>query len=111
MRTKTNHTFISYTIRDGYITFDILSRIKTYFEKFGTTFIDLLDNDSLAKQDRILDEINIADSFILLNTPAINDSPWVAKEIEKAESRQLSIIELTINEIEKIKATNNVYKK
>lgn len=54
MHKKLKHTFISYTVRDGLINNDTLSRIKTYFENFGTSFIDLLDNDSYLKQERVL---------------------------------------------------------
>jgi len=104
---KTVHTFICYTIRDGYLTNDILRRVKTHFEKFGTTFIDILDNDSLLKQERIFNEIELANSFVLLNTPSIMESPWVAKEIEKAEQEKLEIINLTVDDIEKISTTNN----
>ncbi len=110
MQKNSKHTFISYTVRDGFINNDILGRIKTYFENFGTSFIDLLDNDSHSKQERVFMEIEKADSFVLLKTPQIMNSPWVLKEIEKAKSQCLPIINLNLKEIEEITATNNVYK-
>lgn len=111
MHKNLKHTFISYTVRDGLINNDTLSRIKTYFENFGTSFIDLLDNDSHLKQERVFMEIEKADSFVLLKTPQILNSPWVLKEIAKAKSLSLPIIDLNLKEIEEIAATNNVYKK
>jgi hypothetical protein len=111
MRNEQKHTFISYTVRDGYINYDILGRVKTYFENFGSSFIDLLDNDSQLKQERIITEIEKAHSFVLLKTPQVMNSPWVLKEIDKAKSLCLPINSLEIEEIEKITATNNVYTK
>lgn len=111
MRLNNKHTFISYTTRDGYITSDVLGRVKTYFEKTGSTFIDILDNDSQLKQERVYNELEKADLFVLLNTPAIRDSKWVIKEIEIAKNRCMNIISLGIDEIEEITATNNVYTK
>lgn len=99
---KPHHTFISYTLRDGYITKDILQRIKQHFDKYGTSFVDLLDNDSSLIQDRIFDELNKADTFVLLETPETLNSPWVSIEIEKAKDRKLTIRNLSIDDIKNI---------
>lgn len=108
MSIKKSHTFVSYTIRDGLVNRELLTKIKTFYERFGSVFVDLLDNNSLNKQDRIFQEIEKADLLVLIKTPSIYKSPWVNLEIEKASLKKIPIEHLDIKQIKKITATNNL---
>ena len=60
--------FISYTIRDKEITkefLDILSQ-KLFF--LGSLFIDLIDNNSQNKQERVITELDYCDVLILVES-------------------------------------------
>jgi hypothetical protein len=93
------HHFISYTVRDGVITEDILKRVKKYYNQFGTTFIDLLDNDSEEKQSRVYYELEKSDVLILIKTPGITDSNWVKKELKRANEQNIPINEIDLTDL------------
>jgi hypothetical protein len=108
MINKKKHIFISYTTRDGYLTKENLGKIKAFYEKSGSTFVDIIDNNSELKQERVYNELHKADIFVLLKTPEINNSKWVNKEIKIAKRRLLNINYLELDEIKKITAANTV---
>lgn len=89
--------FISYSIRDGIITRNLLQKAKTLYNKYGSCYVDMLDNDSIDKQRRVIQELYKADILILLQTPASKSSKWVQKEIQIAHKRKIPII--TVNNI------------
>lgn len=95
------HYFISYTVRDGSITKEILKSIKKYYGQFGTSFIDMLDNESKEKQIRVYEELEKADIFILIKTPGISQSNWVQEEIRKAKQYKIPINEIVLSDLEK----------
>lgn len=83
--------FISYTIRDKEITkefLDILSQ-KLFF--LGSLFIDLIDNNSQNKQERVITELDYCDVLILVESRNVYKSKWVSFELERAKSRQIPI--------------------
>ena len=87
--------FVSYTTRDGVITRDFLSSLAGKLSDLGDVYIDILHNDSKDKQERVKNELQEADIFLLLSTSSIKKSPWVAWEINKANS--LGVHKITID--------------
>lgn len=74
--------FVSYTLRDGEITPMQLRRLSKILRAKGhTVFIDYLDNDSIEKQARVIDELQNCDKIMLLKTRKVQDSEWVALEM------------------------------
>lgn len=94
--------FVSYTIRDGYITESLLKKIQELLSSFGETYIDLLNNSYMKGQDKVINELHSSDLMILLNTYKAKESEWVKFEIEYANQNQIPIVELTPYEIENI---------
>lgn len=91
--------FISYTMKDNEITKSTLERIRKVFLPKGKVYIDILDNDSDNKQERVINELDNSDVFVLIETKLVYDSEWVQIEIERAKARNIEIQILSVAEI------------
>lgn len=91
--------FVSYTTKDNEITIDRLKTIAYKLKYIGHIYVDLIDNDSLNKQKRVLYELDNSDMVILILSNEIFNSNWVKIEIERAKNNNIPIIKLTVNEI------------
>lgn len=81
--------FFSYTIRDGLISKELLKSFKENLNNIGlfNTYIDLLDNNNQENpQIRVFEALKSSSIVFIINTPHINNSPWVAKEINLAKN-------------------------
>lgn len=83
--------FVSYTVRDGLVTTFELNLLYRKLRRLGHIYIDLLHNDSEDKQDRVKSELLSSDIVLLLVTPAIGCSPWVAWELAFASEHGIPI--------------------
>lgn len=92
--------FISYTIKDKGISFDSLSSISRKLKHIGNVYIDIINNDSINKQERVFYELDNSDIVMLLITPNVYKSKWVIIELERAKERSIPIISFTLKEIE-----------
>ena len=95
--------FVSYTTRDKEVTKELLYVFSKQLEKSGTVFIDIIDNDSLDKQARVISELESSDLMVLIETKSIYQSEWVALEIEKAKLRHIPIRKVSLNELSNFK--------
>ena len=86
--------FVSYTLRDGYITRGVLSDLMIHLEPFCEPFIDLLWHPRGGHQCTLFSALRQADVFFLISSPFIMQSPWVCLEL--AAARQLRIPVVTI---------------
>ena len=84
--------FISYTIKDKEISFDSLSSISRKLKHIGNVYIDIINNDSINKQERVFYELDNSDIVMLLITPNVYKSKWVIIELERAKERSIPII-------------------
>jgi len=91
--------FVSYTTRDNEVTINSLIDFSNKINSLGKIFIDLIDNNSDDKQNRIVEELKKADILILIKSKSIFDSEWVKFEIESANEKNIPIIEFNINDI------------
>lgn len=85
--------FVSYTIRDGIIDVEFLLNVERSMKGLGKLFIDLIHNDSLDKQVRVLNELVNSDIFVLLKTKETLNSEWVKKEVSIADEIEIPILE------------------
>ena len=92
--------FVSYTTRDKEITTDLLRQFSKKLEKQGEVFIDLLHNDSIDKQSRVLQELDSSDVMILIETETVYQSEWVVFEIEQANSIPIPIQRIKVNQLD-----------
>lgn len=85
------HIFVSYTMYDDIINIEFLTKIKVWIGEEFTSFIDLIDNNSINPQERVFEELEKADFLYIIDSPSINNSLWVQKEIEIAHKRKIPI--------------------
>jgi hypothetical protein len=103
MNMETSKIFISYTVRDGKIDKAFLLDLEKAIVKTTPVYIDMLHNDSLDKQNRVINELKKSDLLFLIKTDEINNSEWVKKEIHLAESLNIPIFEFDYEELIKEK--------
>ncbi len=85
--------FISYTMRDGYITPSVLRMVEKILKSEGhSVFIDYLNNDSEKKQERVINELKSCDQVILLMTPLVKKSQWVNRELICAQQHHIKVV-------------------
>ena len=66
-------------------------------------FIDLLHNDSIDKQSRVLKELYSSDVMILIETNSVYQSEWVVLEIEQANAISIPIQIMNLDQLKKFK--------
>lgn len=85
--------FVSYTMRDGYITPSVLKVVEKILKNEGhSVFIDFLNNDSERKQERVISELRNSDQLLLLLSPKVRQSQWVNKELLCAQLNNIEIV-------------------
>lgn len=91
--------FVSYTTLDNEITENLLKDIEKILLNYGDVYIDLLHNDSIYPQKKVIEELDKADILIVINTKNINNSKWVNFEVKRSDIRKIKIIKISINNI------------
>ena len=90
--------FVCYTTRDAFINRDSLAKLSRVLSKFACTFIDLIDNDSENKQERVEIELEKADVVLLLRSGSVHHSKWVSWELNRAREKGIPCIGVDIRE-------------
>ena len=98
--------FCSYTLRDGLVTIEKLRKLKELISKSADCYIDILDNDSIDKQERVVEELSKA-----LMSPDLKKSAWVKEEYRIANEKKIPIVEININHINDIQEIIYNYEK
>ena len=97
--------FVCYTQRDPVITEDLLLVYKRQQPLNVDTFVDVLDNDSCNRQERVNAELYAADDVHLINSPSALDSYWVQYELRIARALGTPVKYVYPSSISKIKET------
>ena len=103
--------FCSYTLRDGLVTIEKLRKLKELISKSADCYIDILDNDSIDKQERVVEELNKAQLVLLLMSPDLKKSVWVKEEYRIANEKKIPIVEININHINDLQEILSNYEK
>ena len=80
--------FISYTLRDEKISYDLLFRLKNILSNISTieTFIDVIDNKNIiSPQEEVFYKLKSADAVWVINSYNLNQSKWVLSELALAK--------------------------
>lgn len=93
--------FIGYTLRDGQVTLEHLNSLKRQMPLSYNTFIDIIDNNSEKKQERVIEELRKSDITIFIQSPEALNSKWLNLERVLAsflskESRSIDIKNIKI---------------
>jgi hypothetical protein len=91
--------FVSYTTIDKEVTADLLQLLAMELRKVSDVFIDMLDNNSLDKQGRVISELEGSDILILIETESIYKSEWVSMEIKRAKEKLIPIKIISLTEL------------
>ena len=103
--------FCSYTLRDGLVTIEKLRKLKELISKYADCYIDILDNDSIDKQERVVEELNKAQLVLVLMSPDLKKSAWVQEEYRIANEKKIPIVEININHINDLQEILSNYEK
>lgn len=94
---KCKKIFFSYTLRDGILDKSLLKNICELLSPICDVFADVIHNDSVDKQKRVIDELRSSQYVVVLDTPLINESPWVNIEIDEANKMRIPILRVEVN--------------
>ncbi len=92
--------FVSYSMRSGEISIEMLRAFQYQLPLNCDAYIDILDNDSINKQERVNYELENCDSVIHLYSAHSSNSPWVSYELDMAKRLGKRIIEINVNTIQ-----------
>ena len=102
--------FVSYTTRNNEVAESLLLALSNKLSCFGNVFIDLLNNDSVDKQKRIVTELNICDLLVLIESASSNCSEWVRFELRTANELNIPIVILPVNSIDNLTSADLEHK-
>src|SRR5262249_30447451 len=92
--------FVSYTLRDGIVTRELLLRLNTHLLGVCTPFIHALEEKNLASQQLgVLLALVSSHAVLLLLSPGLQKSPWVRLELWLARLLLLPVITLEAREL------------
>ena len=103
--------FCSYTLRDGLVTIEKLRKLKELISQSADCYIDILDNDSIDKQERVVEELNKSQLVLVLMSPDLKKSTWVKEEYRIANEKKIPIVEININHINDLQEILSNYEK
>lgn len=97
--------FVSYTLKDPEVTKDLLLAYKRQQPLNVDTFVDVLDNDSVSRQDRVTAELYESDDIHLINSTSVFSSIWVQYELQIAREEGIPVKYIHPSTITKIQRT------
>lgn len=84
--------FVSYTLRDGHITRDVLRDLMVELETHFDPFIDLLWHPRGGHQSTLFSALRESDVFLLALSPSVLRSPWVCLELATAKHLRIPVL-------------------
>lgn len=84
--------FVIYTTRDNFINEEFLLKIYTDLKIHGDVFIDLLHNDSINKQEYVIEKLYQSSNIVIVETPKLIESKWAQLEIKLARELKKEIL-------------------
>ena len=82
--------FCSYTLRDGLVTIEKLRKLKELISKSADCYIDILDNDSIDKQERVVEELSKAQLVLVLMSPDLKKIRMGKRGVSHCEREKYS---------------------
>lgn len=101
--------FVSYALRDRYITKELLGSFRECAKNQGIDcYVDLLDNDYNEEgfQKKLINILKNCDAFLIVDSLEYANSKWTKKEMEIAKDLQIKILKIDSSKLEKICLNN-----
>lgn len=94
--------FVSYTMRRKDVDYIFLCTLKQILSSYDLieTYVDKLDNHAINHQEYVITKLCSSDVVLLLNTPNINISKWVQKELSIAIQNNIPIVKFEAEQIQ-----------
>lgn len=89
--------FVSYTLKDAFLSIEDLQYLEAFFSTLGDPYIDILHNKSPDPQEYVMRVLRQSEVFYALITPKYFESSWVQLELGIAVQRHIPIIALVLN--------------
>ena len=97
---KLSRVFVSYTIRDGYVTPELLKKFESNLQEICTPFIHAtIPNYSDIGQGYVLKKLFFSHIVFLIDSPAVYKSPWVKLELIVAKLMLMPIVIISVEQI------------
>lgn len=95
--------FISYTMKDGEVTIEILCELKKQLSSFQDidSYIDIIDNHDKNHQSYVIKKLNNSNVILLIKSSMINKSDWVNTELKVAKKKHIPIVIIELSELKK----------
>ena len=87
---------MSYTLRDKFLTIDILHHVEEILSSFGNPYIDILHNNSSNPQEYVIKKLQDSTVLCALITPKYFKSNWVQIELYIATQKGMPIIAIDL---------------
>jgi|GEM_PF-1831314 hypothetical protein len=84
--------FVSYTLKDGLLSVNILQHYEKILSGFGNPYIDILHNNSLNPQEYVIRMLQESTIFCALITPKYFESNWVQIELNIATWKRIPVV-------------------
>lgn len=84
--------FVSYTLRDGWLTVDDIRALNSYLNGFCEPYIHLLHGSWSGGQSAVLRRLARSACLLAWVTPGYLKSPWVQLELEEAVRRRIPTV-------------------
>lgn len=88
--------FVSYTLRDSFLSIDILQYFEKILSSFGNPYIDILHNNSSNPQDYVIKMLQESTVVCALITPKYFKSTWVQIELYIASQKGIPVIAIDL---------------
>jgi hypothetical protein len=95
--------FVSYTRRDGAVSYPMLSDLNDYLSNLCTPFIHAVEQQNLKNQQiGVVKALLKSHAILLIESPEVNNSKWVRFELMLSRLLLLPIIKLSPEDLNKI---------
>jgi hypothetical protein len=92
--------FVSYTRRDGIVTRQLLVRLHAHLTAMCNPFVHAVEADHLSHQQfGVLRALLRSHAVLLVESPAVRQSPWVRLELAIARLMMLPVLTLDAREL------------
>jgi hypothetical protein len=94
--------FVSYTQRDGVVTFEMLNKLNSNLQALCVPFIHAVESKPKSAQIDVIKRLLSSHLLILIVSPKVDNSPWVRFELFLAKIKLMPVIKLSASDVAKL---------
>lgn len=94
------NVFVSYTLRDGSVSLELLKRIHEHLLEIAHPFVHALEDANAKHQQwRVVRALLQSHILVLLESPGVLKSPWVRLELLLGRLRLIPIVKINVADL------------